>query len=296
MRLLRIAVLSVLGLGCLSAPPAGAAARALAGTNVITVTRASYIDVRIPRQVTLRTPFDASPDLSVAGGAPLAAFVLSGTDSRTRSITVAGGASTVDGRTARFLLPVRPFPDSGSGTYEDWKTYADVTTLPAGAYRLYVVSSGRATITLRLPGLTGKAALTPARTAKAEVAAPDHEVTAADARENVYAASTTATLARRGFALQVFQAYVEAEAAWQLVMCHNNPAESAVDQLRDTPGCPAGEKHTVVNHRYPGVTPDTKLYVQAFHGLPAGEHGLSTVYTSESYGTAAGYRTVWLEY
>lgn len=281
--------------GTLSPSAQAAAPSTLGGVNVISAGRAGYVDVRVPRAVTLATPFGGGEDIAVAGGAPLAAFVLVGTDAHTRGVTIAGGATSVNGDTQRFLMPVPQWPMLGGGTYEDLKTYGDNTPLPAGAYRLYAVASGRSSITLRLRGLTGHRALTPARLAVGSVAPADHELSATPVKENVFAASNNARLGRRGFALQALQTRLEAEAAWQVVMCHNNPAELA-EPLRDTPGCPAGEKHTLVNHRYPAVEPDTKLFVQAYAGLPPGEHGLSTVYTSESRATALGYSTLWLEY
>jgi hypothetical protein len=296
MRILRAVAGATLGLTVLAVPSAGAADQALAGTTVIAVSRPAYIDVRLPRQVALRTPFDDSPDIAVSGGAALAAFVLTGTDARTRSMTLTGGASTVEGSTERFLFPAGTLAGGGGGHFEDWKTFSNTTTLPAGRYRLYVVATGPATITLRLPGLAGRTRLAPSRAAAARVEAPDREVTVADASNNVYAAATNVEMARRGFALHLLHSRLEAEAAWQVVMCHNNPGQSAAAELRDAPGCPAGKQHTVVNHRYPGVEPETKLLAQGFTDVPAGEHGLGVVQTVESYSTANAYRTVWVEY
>ena len=269
---------------------------ALAGVNVIPVSRAAYTDVRLPRAVDLATPFSATPDVQVSGGGGLIAFVLVGQEARTQSMVIAGGASTVSGVTEKFLLPVPQSPSFGGGSFEETKTFSNTTRVPAGAYRLYVVSAARGTITLRMRGLQGTKTIAAKRSATGFVAPADHEVAGNPARENVFAATNSTTLKRRGFALQALQARMEAEAAWQLVMCHNNPADSAAAPLRDAPACPAGEKHTLVTRRYPAVVPDTKLFVQAFAGLPAREHGMGAVFTSESYVTSIGYSTLWLEY
>ena len=291
-----IAALSIAAAGGLVAPAAAAAPVELRGVTVVSGSRAGYADVRVPRTIRLATPFGGGPDVAVTGGAALAAIVLVGRDAATRNTTIVGGASTVDGQSERFLFPVPQWPALGGGTYEDTKTYGDETLLPAGRYRLYFVASGPAAVTLRLRGLTGKRSVVPRGRVAAAVEPPDHELSGNPVRENVFAASNSRDFARPGFALQVLQSKLEGEAAWQVVMCHNNPANSVAAPLRDAPGCPSGEKHTLVNHRYPGVTPDWKLFAQAFAGLPAGEHGLSTIYTSEAYATAIGYSTLWLEY
>lgn len=288
---------AAVAVGAVGTPAAYAASPVtLGGVTVVSGSRAAYTDVRLPRAVTLATPFGGGEDIAVSGGAALTAVVLVGTDARTRGVTIAGGASAVSGDVQEFLMPVPEWPSLGGGSYEDIKTYGDTTRLPAGTYRLYFVSSGRASVTLRLRGLTGRRVLVPNRLTKGAVVPADHELSGNPVRENVFVANNESRLARRGFALQALQSRLETEAAWQVVMCHNNPAQSAAEPVRDAPGCPAGEKHTFVNHRYPGVEPDTKLFVQGYAGLPAGEHGLSTVYTSESKATAIGYSAVWLEY
>ncbi|HVF03589.1 MAG TPA: hypothetical protein VNA20_01995 [Frankiaceae bacterium] len=295
----RRAIVSVAALaaGVLAAPGADAAAAPLlAGVTVVSGARSASVDVRVPRAVTLRTPFGGGDGIAVSGGAALTAVVLAGLDGKARGVTIAGGATSVSGDTQRFLMPVPQWPSLGGGSYEDIKTFGPTTLLPAGTYRLYFVSSAPATVTLRLPGLPGRRTIVPARAARGAVEPADHELSGNPVRNNVFAATNTAKLARRGFALQALQARLETETTWQLVMCHNNPADAAVEQVKDAPVCPAGDKHTFVNHRYPSVTPDTKLFVQAFAGLPPGEHGLGTVYTVQSNTTSIAYSAVWLEY
>ena len=294
---MRTSLVAALAGAALLAPPVAAAPpRALAGVTEIRAARAASMDVVLGRKVTLATPFGGGPHVVVTGGAALTSFVMVGSDERTSGVTLAGGASTVDGSVERFLMPVPQWPRPGGGTFEDLKTYSDTTVLPAGRYRLFAASSDRGTVTLRLPGLGGRTTLAPARPVAGGVRGADREVTASPARENVFAASGTQRFAGRGLALQILRARVESEAAWQLVMCHNNPAAAVADQLRDMPGCPSGDKHTLVTHRLPAVEPDTKLFVQAFAGLPPGEHGVSTVFTSESYVTGVSFAVLWLDY
>lgn len=299
MRGTRRAICSAVALaaGVSAAPGADAAAvPALAGVTVVSGSRTAYTDVRVPRAVTLRTPFGGGDDIAVTGGAAATAVVLVGLDGKARGVTIAGGATSVSGDTQRFLLPVPQWPSLGGGSYEDIKTFGPTTVLPAGTYRLYFASSAPATVTLRLRGLPGRRTIVPARAANGAVEPAEHELSGNPVRNNVFAATNVRKLTRRGFALQALQARLETETAWQLVMCHNNPANAAVQQVKDAPVCPAGDKHTLVSHRYPSVMPDTKLFVQAFAGLPPGEHGLGTVYTVQSNTTSIAYSAVWIEY
>ncbi|MDQ1712387.1 MAG: hypothetical protein QOE45_1837 [Frankiaceae bacterium] len=292
-RPLRWGVAATIVAGFLAGAPGavGAPVPALAGTTVIRASRPVSADVRLARTATVATPFGASPDLTVTAGGRLAVFALVGTGPATKAVTVVGGATG----SARFLLPLPQFPAPGGGTFQEVKTFADVTSLPAGPYRLYVVpDGGTVQVTLRLHGLAGRVAIAPARPATAEIASPDPWPADSPARTSAFLGAVTRRLAGRGLALQVLRSQIQATAAWQLVMCHNNP--SAPDPVRTAPGCPEGEKHTLVDHRYPDPGAGARLFVQGFAGLPAGDHGVSAVYTTEGVATTLDYVTLWLTY
>jgi hypothetical protein len=263
----------------------------LGATNVLTASRPVVADVRLARPATVATPFGDSPDLAVAGGGRLATFALVGQDGSTKGVTVVGGAL---GGKSRFLLPLPQFPAPGGGSFEVVKTFADTTSLPAGSYRLYLVPDGAPVrMTLRLQGLTGTRTVAATRRAVAEVAPGTAWPADAPTSANVFAASSARHLAGRGLALHVLRSTLDGEVAWQLVMCHDNPLSPAVPPV---PGCPNGEKHSLTDHRAPDLSPDAKLFVQGFAGLPAGDHGLSVVYTNEARATAVQYLTLWLTY
>ncbi len=292
----RIAVAAI-AVGMLAVPGARAAGPVtLAGTTVISGSRAVTVDVRVPRDARVATPFGDSPDIGVSGGGALSAFVLDRIDGSGPAFTLVGGAAQLNGERARFLLPVPQWPVLGGGTYENVKTFDDTTVVPAGMYRLYFVSSARATISLRLHGLSGRLTLAPARLAVGSTQPADHEIVTSPAPENAFAASATRALRRRGFAMHVLVSRIESDAAWQVVMCHDNPGAAIVAPARDMPGCPSGDKHTIADHRFPETTPSVKRFVQAFAGLPAGEHGVSAVYANEGAVSGTAYTTLWLEY
>lgn len=272
-----------------AAVPADAAPPALAGVNVIHGAKAAYVDVRLPSRVTLPTPLGGGPAVQVAGASSLAAFVLAGTDAKTRGVRVAGGQTAAGTDKQRFLMPLTA---DGSAALEKTKSFGNSVVLPAGAYRLYVLSSGPATIFLRLPGLAGSRTLRPAKAATGGVTKSAHPLSASPASTAAFAAADVVRLRRPGVALHALHADVETEAAWQVVMCHYDAAAAPV---AETPGCPTGRNHSIVTHRTPSVTPDGKLFVKGYGSLPAGDHGLSATFTSQSATNAVGYSLLWLE-
>jgi hypothetical protein len=293
----RLLAAALLGLGTAAAGlPAAVAAPvpALGAVTVLTASRPLSVDVRLPRRATVSTPFGDSPDLTVSGGGRLVAFVLAGTDAATRGVTLAGGATGSGAAVRRFLMPLPAFPSPGGSSFEVVKTFADTTALPAGTYRLYVVPDGRtARVTLRLHGVSGQVSLAPVRRAVAEVVPGTPFPADTPTRTNVFAATAARHLGGRGLALQVLRSTLDGEVAWQLDMCHDNPG--SVD-APPPPGCPNGEKHTLADHRAPELEHDEKLFVQGFAGLPAGNHGVSVVYTNEARATALDHLTLWLTY
>jgi len=167
-------------------------------------------------------------------------------------------------------------------------------TIPAGSYRLYVVpDGGTATFTLKLHGLGGRTTIAPARAATAEIASADPWPADTPADANVFSAAVNRTLVRRGLAFQVLRSQVETSAAWQIVMCHNNPATEA---LKSAPGCPEGEKRAFADKRAPETQSGPKLFADGYAGLPAGEHGVGAVYTTEGVVTSLAYATLWVAY
>lgn len=292
-----VAMVGLLAAGLVGMPAESATVANLAGLTVIHAAAPASMDVRLPRAATVATPFEASPDLTVEGSGRLISFVLTGLDAGNRSVTIAGGTIGNADQSHRFLMPLPLFPAPGGGTFEIVKTFGDTTSIPAGLYRLYVVPDGSpARISLRLRGLTGRTVLAPTRRAAAEIVPAGDEAADLPMQGNIFTGAVNRHLAARGLALQVLVSQLDGEAAWQLLMCHDNPSARPPAAREDAPGCPSGEKHTFVDHRYPDTAPDSKLFVQGFAGLPPGDHGVGAVYTSEARAKALDYLTLWLAY
>lgn len=286
----RLVVLA-LAATALSAPAAGAKpVPVLAGTTYLTASRPAAVDVVVPRDARVATPFGPTPDVTATGTGRVTTFVLVGTERRTASLTFAGGAAP-DGVT--FFLPVPQFPAPGGSAFDNVKTFGNVTTVPAGRYRLYVIPDGApARITLRLQGLPGRTTVAPSAPVRAAVLS---DVSATPDEAPAVATYVPQSLTGRGLALQVLYGRMEATAAWQLVMCHDNPRDDDV-AVWQSPGCPGGDSHTFADHRFPEAEPDAKQFVQGFAGLPPGDHAVSTVFASQGVTTALRYAAVWLTY
>jgi hypothetical protein len=146
--------------------PATAAPVSLAGTTVVTGSRTGSMLVRLPRavDVTMNDFTTFSPQ------GRMTAVVLKKTgawDAPYVSVTHAGYCGA-PGCAATF-------PRGGGGAYI-WAPGSSNGTsgrLPAGTYRLYLVTDGGpATFTFRLKGLSGSRRLTPREPARAAVVAP----------------------------------------------------------------------------------------------------------------------------
>lgn len=278
----------------IATPSSAVTTPSLAGTTVITASRPVVGDVRVPRNATVDTPFRRTPDITATGTGRLATFVLRKLDGADRDLTFVGGAAP---RGAAFFMPVPEYPTPGGTSFDaHTKSFRDVTTVPAGRYRLYVVPDGeRARITLRLAGLRGTATIAPATPAAAEVLSPPHLPVETPTPAGTLATYVERTLRRPGLALSILHGRTEASAAWEIVMCYER-AHEAGDPLRATPGCPTTQgTHHVADRRFPETATD-RQFVQAFNALPPGGHAVSTVFATQGVVTALDHAVLWLTY
>lgn len=267
-----------------SATP-GATARILAGTTVIATGSPAYEDVVVPRDAWVSTPHGSVPDLTASPHKNLAGFALVGTGGRARGTVLIGGA---DGEVP-FLLPLPTYPAGVGGSYGGSRTYTDQTPVRAGTYRLYSFGT-KATLTLRLRNLTGRANVTPRRRATVEVARNDVD---AGGTTNDYTGVGTRRLASPGVVFEVLTMRYEASAAWQLTMCykHSRPdmPESAWSR-----GCPDAESFTTAGHRYPDLVPASQAFVQGVVGAPRGDVVQTAWITAAANVSSIDFATVWM--
>lgn len=144
------------------APPATAAGPtapktpALTGTVTISGAKTGYVPVTIARDARLGDPFHVSrrDSVKIEGGGRMAGFALV-QDGRQGPVIVGGRSEfTVPyaQRQGEFIYDALNGPPQGDDSY----------LLPAGSYRLYLLTDGKPTkVTLRFGGLRGQSALTP---------------------------------------------------------------------------------------------------------------------------------------
>ena len=255
---------------------------ALAGTTVVRASRPAAIDVRLPRAATVATPLLDSPDLSVVGAGRVTAFALVGTDRATAETRLLGG---VDRAGTRFLFRAGRFD---SGSYGGVGTFPRSVSLPAGAYRLYVVPDGApVTITLTLHGLSGRTTVVPATPAGAAVIVADGLTTPAP--QTAYTGTVTHGLDRPGILVHFLRGRFEAQATWYVALCQG-PAKVP----RATAACPDGSSHTLAGERWLETTPRDRLFVQGFGWMVPGTRNLSGSFAGAVSATDLEYVTVWL--
>lgn len=267
----------------------------LRGITSIVGSQGRWMDVSLDRATTVATPFGDSPDLSIRTTSAFTALVLVGT-SETTSETVLIGAKVPpekDGTT--LLAPLPPYPLPGGGNYDFAKTYEDETTLPAGSYRLYLITDGPTRVRLRLRNLAGRTVLRPEASAPFTFEEPAPTLIGANGQmKNVYSAAAARDLDVRGLLFQSLWLRTRTHVAGQYFLCHRT-GPAPIGPADSGPGCPFAEK-AIANDRYMMFEPDTKLLFQGYAGVPAGEHGLGTWFATESIVEDMRYMTLWLPY
>jgi hypothetical protein len=213
--------------GAVVAPAAGAAAPALAATTVVTGTITGYADVTLTRPLVVA---DATPNVTVRGSGFVAVVLVR----LQRGIAPPGLAvSTLPGTSTLH----HHWIGHARGTFADDDQPTFFThRLPAGRYRLYLVTHGPVTVTWRLPLGGGRATVT-ARTRTADTRA----VTIPAGTRGVavapgYAATATTTFAHRGVTLAWSWYEAAADVAAATGGC-TYPGAPSTDGLGPAPAC-----------------------------------------------------------
>lgn len=157
-------------------PSAGAAAPAnpalLTGTTTISGSTTGYVPVVLPRDAVLPAALGAegAAAIRVTGGGGFAGFALKSEDDPEGPLIV-GGHSPAS-------APSAERPEELTINYGSGGLGGDYT-LPAGKYRLYLLTGGKpTTVTLKFRGLAGSSRLKPTRATKAIVNGGPHTATA----------------------------------------------------------------------------------------------------------------------
>lgn len=200
----------------------------LSATVVVTGSRHAYTEVTLDR--TLKIPMGTSPDAAIAGKG----FVALALIRVQRGETPPGLVLTTVPGTA---TPHHAWIGHARGTHadDDPPTYF-TRTLPAGRYRLYLFTSGQATVTWRLPLRGGRTTVSPrSRTtaARTESVAPGERGTVV---ASAYAHQLTAAVENRGLMLGLTWYEAHAHAVATLGNC-TYPGQPAAVGLGPAPAC-----------------------------------------------------------
>lgn len=250
----------------------------LAGVTTIVGNKGLAMDVRLETPARVATPFGNSPDLKIK---TTAAFT--------------GGKMPNGKEGTTFLAPMPRYPLPGGGNYDFAKTYEDETILPAGNYRLYLLTDSPSLLRLRLGGPKGKSTLRPETPAAYQMAEPDPRlIGGGGATNNIYSATESGNLETRGLLFHALWLETRIHLSGQYFLCHRRGPPLA-EPADSGPGCPFAEK-SIANDRYTMLESDTKLLFQGYAGVPAGEHGLGTWMSTQSVVDDLRYMTIWLPY
>ena len=169
MRRLLSAILGVAllaAVGATGGPAHGASARpAVAGVTVLEGSQTAVTHVRVSQDTTLIDPrFNPGDGFSVTGSSALVGFALV-SDQPQPEIVLVGGrlpwAVSADSSPTTVLMPLRGLD------------FSDRYSLPAGDYRLYLLTDGQpARVTLQFEGLTGETLLEPGQPVPYDIRTP----------------------------------------------------------------------------------------------------------------------------
>jgi hypothetical protein len=268
----------------------GAAAAAspptLGGTVVLTGNRTVSVEVVVPRTATLGDPLlldSAARAVSVSGGKGFTGFALRSADGKTSFI---GG---------RLIGPVahRTFVHA---TGERTRQLADGYEVPAGRYRLYLLTGGgTTTVTLRLGRLTGSTRLSPKAPRALTVARPAPELAGPDPAQVVYSVGAEQTLSGQTLAFQLLYHVHDVHTESDYWSCHyqGEPAPT----LAYSPGCLGGEaigSHVLISDE--GLGRQVRYLMDSIQPLGTGRHGQGVWLVTGAPALEIGYLQLWLTY
>lgn len=301
----RGSVLSVLAI-CVStvvAPSYAASAPVmLAGTTVVTGSRTASMVVRLSRPVDI-TANDLSFD-SPRGRMTAAVLKKTGPWNAPYVSVTHSGYCAAPGCTATF-------PKGGGGSYiwAPGSTNGLSGRLPAGTYRLYLITDGGpATFTFRFPSLSGSRRLTPRDPARASVVAPKPTMAEPALSPSLFAGGSARRVPASGG--------INATVVWKEVPAAGAPSATGSCEYvgepkpgKATPAfqmpCDAGRGDMppwVSENHYigPATTPvGPGRFITMFstgYTLPGGHHGIGGYHNTPGPVTAAYVHQLWLDF
>lgn len=294
-RSLRAVVLAAALIATTASPVAAARTRpSLAGKTTVVASRPASIQVRVPAEATIETPFGATPDVKVEGGGDLVAFAL--VQEAADPFVLFGGRVPDGADGTEVALPLSNLPERTGWNFDFVKNYGDRTTVPPGNYRLYVFpGKGTARVSLELAGLRGSMTLSPRDAAAFHVDRPAPRLAAPGPAKNVYSAGSASELRSTGLIFNTLWLKTAPFVAGQFQFCHYE-GEDPLDAGAYAPGCANAKQTSTTNNRRTATEASTRLLFGGKSSLPATRHGQGFWYTTEGVVEDIGYVSLWLSY
>jgi hypothetical protein len=279
-----LALLTLLALLTPAAAVAKKPTPALAGTTVVSGSKAAGMLVRLDRPTLIRDPLTNEAgrgDVTVTGDGQFAGIALRAANAGPTPLTVVVGRlpQAMALKTRTFVLPLEGLPAS-----------ANEYRLPAGDYWLYLLpGSGKTSVTLRLPELPGTARLTPDRRVPYQFADPKPSISQTTPL-TVHTTGSESTTDRPSMTFFATFARYSSHVASQFHFCEYLGRPSSPAPY--LPGCPS----PTTEHEYTPFTisretldPSTVLVYGGHYGRPAGTYGDGVSITSPTAAIATGF-------
>lgn len=267
-----------------SAAPATPASPAIAGVTTVTGSKATSVDIQVPRQAALRNPLhdEGRPsDVQISGGGRFVGFVLV---SRDRKFVLYGG------KIPEAFNKSKSFLQQHAGEV----ALGQDVVIPAGNYRLYFLADGKpAKVTLRLKGLSGAKTLTPTRPAKFSLTVPTPDVETAP--RAVYAAGADQSIDRDSLFLGFLGVIVEKHAASVLSNCIHIGKPAGPSPY--TPPCADTGDTQPYFFTFPATGEGDRMVqglITTIGVLPKGHYGIGSSAVTATPAKTASYFHFWL--
>lgn len=262
-------------------PDAGAR---LAATTAFDASASSRMAVRLDKPAQFRLPDRTKPgSLRLSGGGRMLGFVL-------RSKSVAGGPILILG--GRIVREGRQYHSAITMTPQTLDPLAEVWTLPAGVYDLYVVTDGTpARLDLALGGLTGRGAYTMRDRAASKVADPEKEILP----QGQQRASAHGRLGGQGVLLSIASLHHSLSVSEVFSQCVHAGEPQATDFL---PGCPGADtsSNSVVSSLAAGKGETGHIMATVYSGDDPLSLSQGYYLTNVGINEYVDYGSMWLTY
>ena len=283
----------VAGLLAFSTPEAAAGTnlRLLKGSNVISGTTTSGMSVVLPRDSSVDVD-NLGRYVGLTGGGRMSGLILTGSDlkdaSRPFLAVLRAGFCGAPGCTPKKSQR------AGFGFFKGSSSSSGYLTLPAGEYQLYLVADGAPVrATLELPGLRGRARLTPSRSVVSSITEPALGVGEGPGGTFYSGGESYDVKGLEGFSFNALRLKAEAWGAGEVAHCIYD--EAPPEPVAFAPGCPAGQNFPITDAVVTTI-PYTRVYGSGVARNGAGPMGHGVWYAAAAAVTEAADLSFFIDF